>query len=99
MGCTDVRRLLPPLALGDLDAEPAAAVADHLQTCADCRGANAAIARTVGLLRTSPTRPPSTERRSAVVGAMIRAHEERSVLLLRRPRRTWAPWIAAARAF
>src|SRR5580765_2477957 len=99
MTCTDIRKQLPELALGDLDAEPAAAVAAHLAACADCRAARGTIARPVGLLRSVAPRSPSTERRSAAVAAMARAHAERAESLLTRPRRTWAPWIAAAAAF
>lgn len=100
MTCTDIRKLLPELALGDLDAEPAAAVAAHLAGCADCRVASDAIRRTVGLLRTAPPASPSTERRSAAVAAMARAHAEQAERLLApRTRRPWLPWIAAAAAF
>jgi len=100
MTCNDIRKLLPELALGDLDAEPAAAVAAHLAACDGCRGARETIGRTVGLLRSVAPPPPSTERRSAAVAAMTRAHAEQAEkLLTRRPRRTWAPWIAAAAAF
>lgn len=99
MTCTDIRKQLPELALGDLDAEPAAAIAAHLAACADCRVARQTIGRTVGLLRSAAPASPSTLRRSAAVAAMARAHAERAETLLRRPRRTWVPWIAAAAAF
>ena len=99
MTCTEIRKQLPELSLGDLDAEPAAAIAAHLATCADCRVAKATIGRTVSLLRSAPPASPSTGRRSATIMAMARAHAEQSERLLRRPRRTWAPWIAAAAAF
>ncbi|HVR87638.1 MAG TPA: zf-HC2 domain-containing protein [Planctomycetota bacterium] len=99
MTCTDIRKHLPELGLGDLDAEPAAAIAAHLAICVDCRAAKERIGKTIGLLRSVPAAPPSTERRSAAVAAMARAHAERSEKLLVRPRRTWAPWIAAAAAF
>jgi len=99
MTCTDIRKQLPELALGDLDAEPAAAIAAHLAACADCRVARQTIGRTVGLLRSAAPASPSTLRRSAAVAAMGRAHAERAEMLLSRPRRTWIPWIAAAAAF
>jgi hypothetical protein len=99
MTCSDIRKALPELALGDLDAEPAAAVAAHLEACADCRRSKDAIAKTVGLLRSAAPVSPSTERRSAAVVAMARAHAEQSERLLRRTRRPWLPWIAAAAAF
>jgi len=99
MTCTDIRKQLPELALGDLDAEPAAAIAAHLAACADCRVARQTIERTVGVLRSAAPASPSTLRRSAAVAAMARAHAERAETLLSRPRRTWVPWIAAAAAF
>ncbi|MBV8882207.1 MAG: zf-HC2 domain-containing protein [Planctomycetaceae bacterium] len=99
MNCPEIRKLLPELALGDLDAEPAAAAAAHLATCPDCRAARESVRRTVGLIRSVAPASPSTERRSAAVAAMARAHAEQSERLLTRPRRTWAPWIAAAAAF
>jgi hypothetical protein len=96
MTCTDARKLLPGLALGDLDAEPAADVRAHLQSCAECRAEDASIGRTVGLLKAAPSLPPSTQRRSAAAAAMARAQAEQAErILVRRPRR-WAPWATAA---
>jgi hypothetical protein len=100
MMCTDFRKFLPEAALGDLDAEPAAQVAAHLSSCADCRTAQASISKTVSRLRSAAPASPSTERRSAVVAAMARAHAELAEKkLLVRPRRVWAPYVAAAAAF
>jgi hypothetical protein len=99
MTCTDFRKRLPELALGDLDAEPAAGIAAHVAICGDCRAAKEKVGKAVGLLRSVPATPPSTERRSAAVAAMSRAHAEQSEKLLSRRRPTWAPWIAAAAAF
>src|SRR5262245_4440976 len=99
MTCTDVRKLLVERAMGDLDAEPSALVAAHLAGCDACRVEAGAYARTLGALRAAPALPPSTERRSAVVAAMARAHADQSELMLtRRPRRLWAP-LATAAAF
>ena len=96
MTCTDVRKMLPDRALGDLDAEPAAEVAAHLRECADCRAADGAFGRTLGMLRAAPAASPSTERRAAAVAAMAKAHADRSEkLLTRRPR---LPWMAVATA-
>jgi len=98
MTCADVRKLLPDLALGDLDAEPAAEVAAHLKDCGPCRAESGALGRTVGSLRTAAPVAASTERRAAAVAAMARAHADLSErLLIRRPR-AWAP-LAAAAAF
>jgi hypothetical protein len=99
MICADVRKLLPELALGDLDAEPAAEVGAHLTACDSCRAAQTALVRTVTLLKSPASLSPSTERRSAAVAAMARTHAEQAERLLVRPRRRWAPWVAAAAAF
>lgn len=96
MTCADVRLLLPDLALGDLDAEPAAAVGAHLKDCAACRAEEAALGRTLGTLQAAPVAAPSAERRSAAVAAMARAHAERSEQLLTRRPRSWVPWATAA---
>jgi anti-sigma factor RsiW len=98
MMCTDVRKLLPDLALGDLDAEPAAELAAHLKDCGPCRAESGALGRTLKALRAAPAAPPSTERRSAAVAAMARAHADLSQKLLTRRPRAWAP-LAAAAAF
>lgn len=98
MTCADVRKLLPDLALGDLDAEPAAELAAHLKGCGPCKAESGALGRAVGALRAAPPAPPSTERRSAAVAAMARVHADLSQRLLTRRPRPWAP-LAAAAAF
>jgi len=98
MTCADVRKLLPDLALGDLDAEPAADVAAHLKDCGACRAESGALGRTAGALRAATPVAASTERRSAAVAAMARAHADLSARLLTRRPRAWAP-LAAAAAF
>lgn len=98
MTCTDVRKLLPDLALGDLDAEPAAGVAAHLKGCGSCRTESDALGRTVGTLRAPRPVAASTERRAAAVAAMARAHADLSERLLTRRPVPWAP-LAAAAAF
>ena len=70
-GCDKIRPRLTELALGDLDAEPAREIRDHLALCAACRVEESAAARTLGLLKS--TVPPSTRRRVAVVRAMAEA--------------------------
>jgi anti-sigma factor RsiW len=97
MMCSDVRKALSGLALGDLDAEPAAEVAAHLDSCADCRAEEAAIGRTLGALRRAAPVAASTERRSAAVSAMLRAHGDQAErLLVRRRPVAWIPLAAAA---
>ena len=86
--CDDVRPRLTELALGDLDAEPAREVREHLAGCAACRVDESAAARTLGLL--ASTVPPSTGRRLAAVEAMREAHEGSPV------RRRWMFGAAAA---
>jgi anti-sigma factor RsiW len=85
------------LALGDLDAEPAADVHAHLKSCLECRAEDAAIGRTLGALRRAAPVAPSTERRSAAVTAMLRAHGDQAEKLLTRRRPVaWIPLAAAA---
>jgi hypothetical protein len=98
MTCNDVRKLLPDLALGDLDAEPAADVMAHLKECGSCRAESGALERTVGALRSAAPVAASTERRAATVAAMARAHADLSERLLTRRPLPWAP-LAAAAAF
>jgi hypothetical protein len=98
MKCSDVRALLPGLALGDLDAEPAREAAEHLRACAECRAAEAGVASTVAALGAAEAVGPSAERRDAAVAAMARAQAEQAErLLVRRPRKGTG-WIAAAAA-
>src|SRR6185436_6981202 len=80
------------LALGDLDAEPAAEVAGHLKSCPGCRSEVASLGRAVSLMRSAKPVSPSTERRSAAVAAMLRARAEQPV----RSSRSWTPWATAA---
>jgi hypothetical protein len=99
MTCADYQKMLPEAALGDLDAEPAARLTEHLATCDACRAAKSSISKTVSVLRAVAPASPSTVRRSAAVAAMARVQAEQAERLLARPRRIWAPWIAAAVAF
>lgn len=85
--CDDVRLRLTELALGDLDAEPARDLREHLAGCAACRVEEAAAARTLGLLKSAL--PPSTERRLVAVQAMVEARHAAP------SRRRWL-WSAAA---
>jgi hypothetical protein len=97
MTCSDVRKALSGLALGDLDAEPAAELGAHLKSCAECRAEEAAIGRTLGALRRAAPVAASTERRSAAVAAMLRAHGDQAErLLVRRRPVAWIPLGAAA---
>jgi predicted anti-sigma-YlaC factor YlaD len=67
-------------------------VAAHLKSCAECRAETRRLGRTVGSLRAAAPVAASTERRSAAVAAMARAHADQSErLLIRRPR-AWARW-------
>src|SRR5262249_51221512 len=98
MICSDVRKLLPDLALGDLDAEPAAQLSAHVKGCDACRAESEALGRTVGALRAPKPVAPSTERRAAAVAAMARAHADLSERILTRRSMRWVP-LAAAAAF
>ena len=78
MTCSDARKLLSELALGDLDAEPARELRLHLDACADCRDAASAAERVVRALGAPAPVSPSTERREAAVLAMARARALRA---------------------
>jgi hypothetical protein len=96
MTCSDVRKVLAEAALGDLDAEPAARLAEHVSACAACRAEESALGRTLGLLRKAAPVAASTERRAAAVAAMSRAHADQAERLLTRRPRAWIPWATAA---
>jgi hypothetical protein len=96
MTCSDVRNLLPDLALGDLDVELARQAADHLRSCADCRAGEAALGRAVAALRLPLPVAPSTGRRDAAVARMVRAHGEVAERILVRRGVPWIPAAAAA---
>jgi hypothetical protein len=85
MKCSEIRKLLPELALGDLDAEPARRAEGHLGGCAACRSEFEAVGRASAALRRAAALAPSTERRDRAVEAMARAASERPAV--RRPRR------------
>lgn len=87
-GCDAIRPRLTELALGDLDAEPAREVREHLARCAGCRVEESALIRTLGLLK--PGLSPSTARRLRAVEAMSGAREAAP------SRRGWMAAAAAA---
>lgn len=86
--CDEIRPLLTERGLGDLDAEPAREVREHLAACAACRAEDVAVARTLGLLKAAL--PPSTERRLKAVQAMAESREAAP------SRRRWLAVAAAA---
>jgi anti-sigma factor RsiW len=59
MNCTRVRRLMPLYVGGDLDAEKARAVFEHLRSCAGCAAAEAAVDSNRRMVRT--LEPPDFE--------------------------------------
>lgn len=92
--CSDAGRLLPEMALGDLDAEVTREITTHLSACKDCLGAFAGVGAALTALQASRDVSPSTERRLAVEKAMILEHAGHSKS---RRRPAW-PWAAAAAA-
>jgi hypothetical protein len=95
MKCSEVRRLLPELALGDLDVEPARRAEGHLGGCPACRSEFESVGRAAAALRGAAALAPSTERRDRAVEAMVRAASERPAAR-RRSRRAWIVGAAAA---
>jgi anti-sigma factor RsiW len=57
MTCSDVRRLLPIHAYGDLSPAEAAVVADHLRECVACRAEAGALDQVRSALDVAPTPP------------------------------------------
>lgn len=97
MKCEDVLKLLPALALGDLDAEERRAVEDHVAACGACRTESDRAGRTAALLRGVTPVETAEARRDRTVEAMSREHADRvqGILLApKRPRR----WMAGAAA-
>ena len=91
MKCAEVRKLLPGMALGDVDAEVARAAGEHAAGCEACRAERVSIDATVAALGSADVVAPSSERRQAAVAAMAQARADEVERLLLRPRR---PWIA-----
>lgn len=96
MKCAEVRKMLPELALGDLDAEPAFRAEGHLQECPACRSEFETIGRAAEALRGASPLAPSAERRDRAVEAMVRASSGRPAV--RPARRAWRRWAGAAAA-
>ncbi|MFN3487050.1 MAG: anti-sigma factor family protein, partial [Planctomycetota bacterium] len=96
MKCAEVRKMLPELALGDLDAEPAFRAEGHLQECAACRSEFETIGRAAEALRGATPLAPSAERRDRAVEAMVRASSGHPPV--RTVRRAWRRWAGAAAA-
>lgn len=97
MECSEARKLLPGAALGDLDAEPARALAEHLESCAACRSGRAALDSTAAALRAPSPLAGSTRRREAAASAMAAAYaEEVERRLFLRRRRSLPGRLAAA---
>lgn len=96
MKCSEIRKLLPALALGELDAEPARETRRHLEGCPACRGEEAALSAAAAAARGESALAGSAERRERAAAAMGRAHAEESERRLARPRRRWGRGIAAA---
>jgi len=97
MDCRRIRDLLPGFALGDLDAEPAQAVREHLEGCPGCRAESLSLGSASEALRAAGSLPGSERRREAAVAAMGKAHDEeaeRRLFPRRRARR--GVWVAAA---
>jgi anti-sigma factor RsiW len=96
MTCDDTRAMLDPHIDGELASDQAAAVADHLISCAACSAEYEALLRTVQTLREGLVRYHAPD----VLRARIRgALRETPAAHLPAPRRDrWAPWRAVAAA-
>jgi hypothetical protein len=76
MECSEALKLLPGAALGELDAEPARALAAHLESCEACRSAKTPLDAAAAALRAPSSLSGSTRRREAAASAMAAAYEE-----------------------
>jgi hypothetical protein len=99
MRCSKVRSLVAESVLGDLDAELERAVREHLEGCAECRGTEGALARTVKRLQAPAGLSPSHERRDLAVAAMLRAHADQTGRGAGAPRRAWLGSLSLAAVF
>jgi Putative zinc-finger/HEAT repeats len=90
MNCQNCRDHMAELADGKLDAETAASMRAHLDSCPDCARDYATLSRTLGVLDSIPAVPPSHRLRAAVMGEI-----ETEKLTLRN-RADWATSIRAA---
>jgi len=88
-GCDELRGLLIDHVLGQSVGEEAVRIAGHLAACEACRGEEAALRSTVGLLRSGPLALPTPEFRKSLA-QRLDAVERRERHVARRRGRTAA---------
>ena len=86
-GCDELRGLLIDHVLGQTEGEEAARIAGHLASCEACRGEEAALHSTVGMLRSGPRALPTPEFRKSLA-QRLDAVERRERHVARRRGRT-----------
>jgi anti-sigma factor RsiW len=96
MTCDAMRPLLDPYVDGELAPERAAAVADHLSSCAACSSEYEGVLRTVQTLREGLVRHHAPDVLRARIRGALREAAATSVPAARRDR--WLPWRAVAAA-
>jgi hypothetical protein len=90
MNCQSCRERMAELADARLDRKAAEAARAHIEGCAECRAEFETISRTLGVLDTLPSSPPSHRLRAGVMG-----HIE-TEKLTQRNRAAWASSIRSA---
>ncbi len=96
MNCNDAKKLIPALALDDIDVEERREIDKHLEGCAVCRAERDALAKVHGAVKSTPEVETSQSRRDAVVGAMASARAEVLQRAAVTPPRWNLLWAAAA---
>jgi hypothetical protein len=98
MSCDAMKRLLPGLAMDELDVEQKRDIERHLEGCAECRTERDLLARTRAALASATDVETSVARRDQVVGAMVAARDGVLEQAMLRPRSRGLGWAAAAAA-
>lgn len=96
MSCETFKKLIPGLAMDELDVEERREADRHLADCARCRAERDAIARTHALLKSLPEAETSTTRRDETVAAMGQVRDGMIERAMLRPRRRSGLFAVAA---
>lgn len=96
MNCVEAKKLLPAMALGDLEGAERDALVGHLKDCEACRAERTHLEKTLRVAERLPAAEPSGTRRMRVVAAMVAATAEESRVAKRRPGGGWRKWGLAA---
>ncbi|MCC6737962.1 MAG: zf-HC2 domain-containing protein [Planctomycetia bacterium] len=97
MNCTEAKKLLPAMALGDLEGAEREALVEHLKGCEACRVDRAHLEKTLRIAEKLPApAEPSATRRARVVAAMAASAADEPRSAAPRARSGWRFGLAAA---